>query len=174
MKTFSRFIPLCIVLVALLVSCGYHNPYVYSGPERLIYISDWKNRTSELGLDSKIYQSLVRWYQKSGSITITKKREGVDLVLAGEIVSIHLPSRSYGANNTTTEVKIRLKVRYILKDIASGKILLEEPGEVWTKDYLVASSVAETSDNEAEALDEIISDLSQKIYQKTLVELPKL
>lgn len=174
MKVLSRFIPLCIGLVVLLASCGYHNPYVYTGPEKIIYITDWKNRTSELGLDSKIYQSLIRWYQKSGSITISKNREGADLVLAGEIVSIHLPSRSYGANSITTEVKIRLKVRYILKDIASGKILMEVPAEVWTEDYLIAASTAATNNNEQDALDEIINDLSQKIYQKTLVELPKI
>jgi hypothetical protein len=162
------------VLALFLVSCGYHNPYVYKGPEKVIYIADWKNRTSELDLDSKIYQSLVKWYQNSGSITITKKKAGADLILAGEIVSIDLPSLSYGSSSSATEVKIRLKIRYILKDLASGKILIEQSGEMWTEDYLVGDTSTQTSDNQDEALDVIINDLSQKIYQKTLVELPKL
>lgn len=162
------------MLVCVLSSCGYHNPYVYTGPEKVIYLANWKNRTSELGLDSKIYQTLLKWYQKSGSITITKKREGADLALGGEIVFIDLPSLSYGANNSTTQVKVRLKVRYILKDIATGKVLIEKPGEIWTQDYLVGSTQSATSDNRQNALDTIIEDLCQKIYQNTLIELPKL
>ena len=161
-------------LMVLLVSCGYRNPYVYSGPEKVIYITDWNNRTSELGLDSQIYQTLVRWYQKSGSIRITKEKEGADLILAGEIISIQIPSLSYGAGNTTSEVKIKLKVRYILKDIETGKILIEQANEQWTEGYLVGASASETADNQEEALDTIVEDLCQKIYQRTLVELPKL
>lgn len=158
----------------LLVSCGYYNPYVYSGPEKVIYITNWKNRTSELGLDSDIYQSLVRWFQKSGSIKISKQKEGADLVLAGEIVSISIPSLSYGAGNTTSEIKVKLTVRYILKDLTTGKAVMEVPKELWTEGYLVGASSSETRDNQDEAIKTIIDDLSQKIYQQTLVELPKL
>ena len=116
MKTTKCFIPLLILFVFLLSSCGYRNPNVYSGPEKSIYITNWKNRTNELTLDIKIYQSLVKWYQKSSSITVTKGREGADLILAGEIVSIDLPSLSYGESSAASEVKLKLKIRYILKD----------------------------------------------------------
>lgn len=174
LKALSRLLPLLIICALLFTACGYHNPYVYTGPERVIYIKNWKNRTNELGLDSKLYQSLVRWYQKSASITITKKRAGADLILAGEIVSIELPSLSYGSNSSTTEVKLKLKTRYVLQEISSGKILIEQPGEMWSQDYLVGSSATETSDNQDQALDVIIDDLSQKIYQRTLVALPQL
>lgn len=158
----------------VLTSCGYRNPYVYNGPDKVIYLRDWKNRTNELGLDSDIYKSLVQWYQKSRSIKITKQREGADLILAGEIVSIHLPSLSYGTGNIASEVKVKLMVRYILKDIATDKVLIEVNNELWTKEYLVGASAAETRDNQDKALEEIIDDMSQKIYQKTLAELPKM
>lgn len=174
MKRYSRYIPLWICSVLFLVSCGYHNPYVYTGPEKVIYLKNWKNRTSELGLDAQIYQSLVRWFQKSGSISITKNKEAAHLVLAGEIVSIDLPSLSYGSSNSATEVKIRLKTRYVMKDLATDKILIEQPGEIWTQDYLVGGSTAETRDNQNEALETILDDLSQKIYQKMLVQLQTL
>ncbi len=174
MKTFSRLLPLWIVLFVSLAACGYHNPYVYNGPPKSIYIVDWKNRTSELGLNTTIYQSLVRWFQKSGSIAVTKTKEGADLILAGEIISISLPSRSYNANRSAAEVKLILTVRYILKDLASGKVLLEQPAEVWTENYLTSVVTTTTKANEKEALDKIIEDISQKIYQTALVELPKL
>ena len=103
-----------------------------------------------------------------------QEKEGADLILAGEIVSLELPSLSYGEQNRTTEVKVRLKVRYILKEIASKKIVLETPGEIWTEEYLVTTSNTENRDNERKALETIIDDLSKKIYQRTVSRLPTL
>lgn len=173
MKTICRFFPL-IIAACIIASCGYRNPNVYNGPQKVIYITEWKNRTSELGLDSKIYRSLTRWFQKSGSISTVREKAGADLILAGEIVSLELPSLAYGANNITTEVKVRLRVRYILKDIASNKIILEVPDETWLEDYLVSSNSSANLDNEKKALDTIIEDISQRIYQRTVAKLPKL
>ncbi|MEN8199232.1 MAG: LptE family protein [Thermodesulfobacteriota bacterium] len=168
MKTGKRLIPFVILVGFILASCGYHNPYVYTGPDRNLYITTWHNRTNELLLDAKIYQSLVRWYQKSGAIKVTKQKEGADLILAGEIMSIDLPSLSYGVGNAATEVKIILNVRYILKDLASGEVVMEVGKEEWTEPYKVGASSTESSDNEKEALATIIDDLSEKIYIKTL------
>ncbi len=173
MKIRIILLPSLLVVIFLLASCGYRNPYVYSGPDRDLYITTWHNRTNDLLLDAKIYQSLVRWYQKSGSIRVTKQKTGAQLILAGEIVSIDLPSLTYGGGNNATEVKVMLTVRYILKDIESGKVLMEVGNEVWTEEYKVGESSSANSDNEKEALETIIDDLSQKIYIKTLSELSK-
>ncbi|MCF8055120.1 MAG: hypothetical protein K9K37_00580 [Desulfocapsa sp.] len=173
MKTGKRLIPFIFLVCLILASCGYHNPYVYSGPDRDLYITTWHNRTNELLLDAKIYQSLVRWYQKSGSIKVTKEKEGAHLILAGEIISIDLPSLSYGVGDAATEVKILLTVRYILKDITSGKVLMEVGQETWTEPYKVGASSSQSSDNEKKALEVIVDDLSEKIYIKTLDLLSK-
>jgi outer membrane lipopolysaccharide assembly protein LptE/RlpB len=161
-------------MALLVTACGYHNPNIYSGPAKTIYLTEWKNRTSELSLNSEIYRSLTRWFQKSGAITTVRVKKGADLILAGEIVSLELPSLSYGEKSRTTEVKVRLKVRYILKEIASNKIILETPGEIWTEEYLVSANNTTNSDNEREALNTIIEDLSKKIYQRTVSRLPVL
>ena len=173
MKIRKILLPSLLVLVFLLASCGYRNPYVYTGPDRDLYITTWHNRTNELQLDAKIYQSLVRWYQKSGSIKVTKQKESAQLILAGEIVSIDLPSLSYGNGNDATEVKVLLTVRYILKDLENDKVLMEVGNEVWTEEYKVGASSSESADNEKEALETIIDDLSEKIYIRTLNTLSK-
>lgn len=164
------FLAICVLISA----CGYRNPYVYSGPDRTIYATTWKNRTNVLLLDSKIYQSLIKWYQKAGSLIISKDKDNADYILAGEIISIDLPSLTFRGANTTSEVNIRLRVRYIMKDLKSGKVLIEQPSEVWTEAYKVGLNSTVTKDNENEALEIIIDDLSQKIYQKSLVEFAKL
>ena len=173
MKRRKYIIPFVLLVGFILASCGYYNPYVYSGPDRDLYITTWHNRTNELLLDAKIYQSLTRWYQKSGSIRVTKQKEGAHLILAGEILSIDLPSLSYGAGNDATEVKVLLTVRYILKDLATNKVLLEVGQEIWSEEYKVGATSSESSDNEKEALAIIIDDLSEKIYIKTLNLLSK-
>jgi hypothetical protein len=172
-KIALRLFPV-LVIAAMLASCGYRNPNVYTGPSRTIYITEWKNRTNELGLNSDIYRSLTRWFQKAGSISIVRQKEGADLVLAGEIISLDLPSLSFGENNLATEVKVKLRVRYILKDLATQQVALEVPDETWTETYLVSTNVTTNLDNEAKAIEIIINDLSQKIYQKTVAKLPKL
>jgi len=67
-----------------------------------------------------------------------------------------------------------LRVRYIVKEISTNKIILEVPDELWTQEYLVGSSASETRDNENEALETIIEDISQKIYRNTVAKLPSL
>ena len=167
--------PLLLVILFLLVSlpggCGYYFPHVYAGPERTIYLPDWKNRTQELGLDAKIYHSLSRWFQKSPGISITKQKDKADLILAGEIMSIDLPSISYGPNYRTKAIKVTLQVRYILKDRKSGKVLWEVGKETWTEATSSGSGSAVDLDNEAAALKQIIDDLSEKIYLGTLRRL---
>lgn len=173
LKTYSRYLPFLILLLFVLAACGYHNPNVYTGPDRVIYLAEWKNRTSELGLDARFYQTLLRWYQKSGSISVTKDKDTAQLILAGEIVSISLPSRAYDATNSASEVKVNLRVRYVLKDLATGQILVEEPGQVWSESYVVGSSASESKTNQRKAIDTIIDDISERIYQKTLMQLQK-
>ena len=174
MKHYIRWIFLGAAIAVLLSGCGYRNPYVYSGPEKSIYVTTWKNRTSNLQLDAQIYQELLKWFQKSRSLKITKTKEGADFILAGEIVSIDIPSLAYDAGNTASDVKLTLKVRYIFKDLASDKILLEMPSETWQQSYTVTADSAATRDNADEALNKIVEDMSQKIYQRALVEIAKM
>ncbi len=174
MKTLKYLLPFLLVTLVTLNSCGYRNPNVYTGAEKSIYISNWKNRTNVLSLDMDIYQELTRWFQKSEGLNITKNRDEADIILAGEIVSIDLPSLAYGKKQAATEVKLQLKIRYIMKDVKTGKTLIEVPIETWTEQYLTGSSFSETKDNEKKSLDEIVKNLCQKIYRVAVGELSKI
>ncbi len=166
--------PRLLVILSLLVllgGCGYYFPHVYDGPEKSVYMPNWKNRTDKLGLDNVMYQSLSIWFQKSKSIRITKNKDTADLILAGEITYIDLPSIAWNNNARTTDVKVKLGVRYVLKDLKTGKILWEVPNDVWTEDY---NTLKQTADNEDDALAQIIDDISEKIYLGTLNKLRKM
>lgn len=171
MKNTSILTSIACIALLITAACGYHNPYVYTGPDKSIYITSWKNRTSELQLESEIYQSLLQWFQKSSSLSVVSEKDGADLILGGEIVSIDLPSLSYSSNNTTREVKLKLRIRYILKDLKSGEILFQEPATVRTEEYVISSNNSITDANEDEALETIIDEMSQDIYRQTLLAL---
>lgn len=164
-------LPLFLTLFILIGGCGYHSPHVYDGPSKTIYMPNWKNRTSQLGLDARIYQTLTRWFQKSNSINLTKDREQADMILAGEIVSIDLPSVAWGADARTTEAKVALSVRYIIKDLKSDKIIWEVPNELWTEAYSTVGGSSVMAENERNALTQILSDMSERIYIGTLNKL---
>lgn len=170
------FIPVFLILLTaglITGGCGYYFPHVYEGPDRTIYMPNWKNRTSQLGLDSKIYQSLSRWFQKSKNIVLTKDKEEADLILAGEIIDIALPSVAWDGDARSTQVKVRLHVRYVLKDLRTDEIIWEVPGEMWTEEYATEGGSAKMADNEREALTQILTDMSEQIYLGTLDKLRK-
>jgi len=160
-----------VVLLSVLAGCGYYFPHVYSGPARAIYMPTWKNQTNQLDLDTKLFRSLTLWFQKSSSIEITKTKENADLILAGEIMSIDLPSLSYNIDARATSVKINLMVRFVLKDLKTGEIIWEEPGRLWTQDYTLGSGGVISVDNENRALEKILEDMSEQIYIGSLSRL---
>jgi len=161
-----------VLLLALLFGgCGYYFPHIYTGPARTIYMPNWENRTSKLGLNNDVYQSLSRWFQKSEALNLTREREGADLILAGEIMAINLPSVSWANVATATDIKVELYVRYVLKDLKTGDILWEEPRKLYTEDYSARTISTAAED---QALDKIIEDMSENIYLGTLNRIRQL
>lgn len=172
-RTTNLLFLLMAALAVVTAGCGYYFPHVYEGPVKTIYMPNWQNRTSQLGLDAKIYQSLSRWFQKSKSIRLTKDKSGADLILAGEILAIDLPSISWSGDARATEVKVKLQVRYVLKDLKSDEILWEVPRELWTEEYSTGIFDFNVAENEKEALAQILKDMSERIYLGTLDRLRK-
>ncbi|CAK8720230.1 Lipopolysaccharide-assembly [Candidatus Electrothrix laxa] len=168
-KIRSLLVFLCIFF--FLGGCGYYFPNVYTGPEMLVYMPNWKNRTDKLGIDNNMYQSLSAWFQKSEKINLTKDQNAADLVLAGEIISIDIPGIGWDTDAQTTDVKIELHLRYVLKNLKTGKILWEVPNDIWTENY---NTLTDRADTEDEAVDEILDEVSEKIYLGTLTKIRKM
>ncbi len=169
-RTFTKLL-IVSCLVFMVAGCGYYFPNVYNGPERSVYMPNWKNRTDKLGIDAFMYQSLSRWFQKSDAINLTKEKGGADLILAGEIISIYLPSVSWNDDARTTDVKVELTLRYVLQDLQTGDILWEVPNDIWTEDY---NTLNESADSEDEAIKQILDEISEKIYLGTLDKLRRM
>jgi hypothetical protein len=167
-----------LVFALFLSGCGYYFPHVYNGPARIVYMPTWQNRTNKLELNNKIYQSLARWFQKSEAINLTKDNTKGDLILTGEILSIDLPSVSWDGVSVATSTKVKLFVRYVLKDLKTGAILWEVPRKLYTADFTLNRGNINTDPNtfnitEDEALKLIIEDMSEHIYLGILNKIRK-
>ena len=166
----KKYITKLILLTILLLvtgGCGYHFPAVaiYEGEEKTLYMPQWQNRTSKLGIDLTLYKALTHKFQQSEAITITRNKAHADLILAGAIISMELPSIAWDENTVTTDVRVRLTVRYVLKDLKTGKLLWEVPKELWTENF---RSTRRGLAAEDEAISAIINDLAERIYLNTL------
>ncbi len=150
--------------------CGYYFPHVFKGPPRVVYMGTWKNRTDKLSLDMKIYQSLSRWFQKVQGVDLTKTRDGADYSFTGEILSVDLPSLAWSTTSSTTDAKVRLIVRYTLKDLKTNKVIWSINNRVYTSDFTVQSNLINTDED---AIDTIIEDMSENIYLGILRQIRK-
>ena len=170
LKTKSFRWGVVLFCLLLLSGCGYYFPHVYDGPTRVIYMPTWQNRTNKLGLDNKIFQSLAHWFQKSEKVILTKDKTQADFILAGEITSISLPSVAWNSVSNATATKVQIVVRYVLKDLKTGKILWEVPSKLYTADYAVQTASSTADD---EALTKILDEMSEHIYLGTLNKIRK-
>ncbi|MGI6655521.1 MAG: LPS assembly lipoprotein LptE [Desulfobulbus sp.] len=156
-----RLLAVLLPLLLLMAGCGYYSPYAYDGTHKTIYMPPWKNRTNKLDLDMQIYQGLAAWFQKSRSIALVRQPGTADYDLAGEIVSISLPSIAWAGVSDASGTKVQLYVRYVLKDRQTGQLVWEVPGKLYTADFDVQLA---TSGTEDAALKVIIADMAEDIY----------
>ena len=105
------------------------------------------------------------------ALDLTKEKGRADLILAGEITSIDLPSVSWDSISNSTGNKVRLFVRYVLKDLKTGEIIWEEPKKLYTTDYTDRTI---TTTGEDEALKVIIEDMSEDIYLGVLNKIRRM
>lgn len=168
----SLFFSLLLVLLAALSACGYSNPYVQPDeaegvvrPDTYsIYVDMWKNNTSELGLQSEVKQSLVRWLKKSPHFSMARTPEEADYILSGVIESLHLPGLSYGKFDRAVELRAELTFSVELKKRDTGEIILKRGDADWHESYRVGGDAADMEMNKREALRETADNIAENIY----------
>ena len=166
-----------LVLFALLYltfacsSCGYRNPYVNEGsqeaPSKTLLITTWQNRTNELGLESIYFRLFNAWFKKSSKISVVFEEDQADLKLTGEISSIDLPGLFYDSFDEALEIKIKLTVRFTLRDNSSNSILWQ--GKTFTiyEPFIIDPSGERTGYNKQRALLRIGDEIGEFIYLRT-------
>jgi len=167
----SILFALLLALTMALAACGYSNPYVQSEDSESgkqgtvsIYVEMWKNNTSELGFQSEVKQSLVRWLKKSPHFSMAPTPEQADYILSGVIESLHLPGLSYGTFDRAVELRAEITFSVELKKRETGAIILKKGDADWHESYSAGRNAAAMEMNKREALREIADNISENIY----------
>lgn len=152
-------------------SCGYSNPYAKVSsqeiPPKTLLITTWQNRTNELGLESIYFRLFNAWFKKSSRISVVFDEDQADLKLTGEISAIDLPGIFYNSFDQALEIKLKLTVRFTLRDNRSNAVLWQERQFITYEPFIIDPSGERSRYNKQKALLRIGDDIAELIYLRT-------
>ncbi|MDX2434252.1 MAG: LptE family protein [Desulfobacterales bacterium] len=168
---FLPYLFMLFLIVVLLSSCGYTNPYARNNSKdtytKTLFITIWQNRTNELGLESEYFRLFNAWFKNSGRIAVVFDEDDADLKLIGEISSIDLPGLFYTSSDGALEIKIKLTVSFTLYNTTNNSILWQEKQYVIYEPFLLDPTGEETQYNKKRALLRIGDEIGEIIYLRT-------
>jgi hypothetical protein len=168
---FLPYLFMLFLIVVLLSSCGYTNPYARNNSKdtytKTLFITIWQNRTNELGLESEYFRLFNAWFKNSGRIAVVFDEDDADLKLIGEISSIDLPGLFYNSSDEALEIKIKLTVSFTLYNTTNNSILWQEKQYVIYEPFLLDPTGEETQYNKKRALLRIGDEIGEIIYLRT-------
>ncbi len=169
MSSMCKYLLFGIILIFLLVSCGYHlegRPESFNSKWHSIYIPVWENPTSEIQLGEIMAQALRERFALSGILKISSK-EKADLILYGKIVSVDVGALSYDVYTKTLERRVWVKARAWLVERSTGKIIWKNDNLSRFEDYPVINIEGGSIDpGREEALHKMAYDISEIIYHQ--------
>ena len=95
------------------------------------------------------------------------EEDQADLKLTGEISSIDLPGLFYDSFDEALEIKIKLTVRFTLRDNSSNSILWQEKTFTIYEPFIIDPSGERTGYNKQRALLRIGDEIGEFIYLRT-------
>jgi len=165
-----RFFSILLILAIAMSSCGYSNPYVKKAqelPAKTLLITTWQNRTNELGLESIYFRLFNAWFKNSSRINVIFDEEQADLKLTGEISAIELPGLFYDPSEEALEIKIKLTVRFTLRDNRNNSTLWQERQFIIYEPFIVDPTSERSDYNKQKALLRIGDEIAEVIYLRT-------
>ena len=179
-KSPSRLLPNLVLAVYVLVvaaACGYYNPNMLpdeaQGPAVRLFVPVWPNSTNELGLESKIRNSISDWLVQSKRIILVPDAESADYILNGTVASVSYPGLSYDATDTARTLKAVLTVNYTVKEKATDRTIWQMNSYSLEETYNLGGSTSQTDANKRQALETLTDDLGEQIYIRLFRVLSK-
>lgn len=167
----TLFYSMLLFLSLAISSCGYSNPYVRKTtpvtPAKTILITTWLNRTNELGLESVYFRLFNAWFKNSIRTKVVFDEDQADLKLTGEISAIDLPGLFYGPSEEALEIKLKLTVRFTLRDNRNNSILWQEKQYIFYEPFIIDPSGEKAEFNKQRALLRIGDEIAELIYLRT-------
>ena len=161
----------CFFLV-MVCGCGYRTGSLLPDADiHTVYVKNFRNetfnikirrvnKTSQLGIETKLTDEIIRRFMLDGTLKVTAK-ENADVVLEGRIISFSLSPRQFDSTDRrlVAQYGVSIGVELTLTDSKTGEI-------IWVDDvskgatYFVTGSLARS---EEDAVDEASAELARDI-----------
>jgi outer membrane lipopolysaccharide assembly protein LptE/RlpB len=168
-KNIGFIIPLVLVLLAGLPSCGYHlsgTGGIVPAGVKTIAVPVFLNATNEPYVDVEVTQAVVEEFMTDGRLKVMNPEEA-ELALRGKIVKYKVTPLSYNPQSYVQQYRVHLVVDASLEDLRSKKVLWQEKGieSNFISDYTVSFDATSKTDIRATrvAKDAAIKQASQDI-----------
>ena len=92
------------------------------------------------------------------------KEDQADLKLTGEISAIDLPGLFYDSFDEALEIKLKLTVRFTLRDVRTNSVLWQERNYTVYEPFIIDPSGERTRSNKQKALLRIGDEIGEVIY----------
>lgn len=146
---------------AALVGCGYRTDEYYRPSVETVYVDMLASKEFRRDLEFKLVEALKKRINADTPYRLAP-RETADTILTGEVLEER--QNAFAPDYRTRfprEKQLTLAVRVQWKDLRSGKILVDQPVQLQTADY-----VPPTGETEAFAQEKVIDRLAQRIIAK--------
>jgi hypothetical protein len=131
-----------LAVASLCSACGYTlagRGSFLPATIKTIGIPNFVNRTPLYQAEQVLTEKIRSEFIGRGKYKVLPQDTGVDAVLIGEIMSITLAPVGFSANQQASRYTITLTAKIEFRDVASNKILWQNPSLVFRDDYDVAS-----------------------------------
>ncbi|MBM3246272.1 MAG: hypothetical protein FJZ13_02960 [Candidatus Omnitrophica bacterium] len=178
----TRKLFLLVSAVFIIGGCGYTTRSAISSRFKTIYITPFLNRvdiTQETDVASKykiyrpyletdITKAVIDKFLWDGNLRPTKA-QAADVTLKGELVEFRKDPLRYTDDEDVEEYRINLIVNLSLWDNRENKLVWEEPRFTGDTTYFPISTNPQYK-SEAAAITTAITDLAQRIVERTVEE----
>lgn len=162
-----------LLLMALLVGCGYHasNHAQIRLPSGIdtIAVPIFVNKTSSYRAEQVLTEAVVREFTSRSPYRVIPRDDGsADAVLQGTVVSTNVYPLTYDSQNgrqSSAIVQISMNVKLVDKH---GKTLFDNPNYSFREQYQVSREVTSFFDESPPAVDRLSRDFARTLVAEIL------
>lgn len=140
---------------------------------KTIGVPQFGNRTSFYQIEQILTDRVRTEFIGRGKFKVLPQDADVDAVLAGEITGVSITPSSFNQQQQATRYTIAVTARLTFTELASKRVLWENPGLVFREEYEVTNATSAVDPSaffgqEANALERVASDFARTVVSAIL------
>ena len=166
---------LSMLLVLSVAGCGYTTGSLLPSKYRTIAVSPFQNKTNNIQdntsdrlyvplLETQVRTAVIDRFVFDGNLHIADA-DKANLLMEGDLIGLTQDSLRTDVNQNIQQYRVRVIVSLKLTDVATGKVLWEEPSFAGETTYFLSGPQAQS---QSSALTAALTDLATRVVERTI------